>query len=144
MICCGNILRGKPNRFRDDVARLYCLNMATIYNLTKFCHASVIPQVRTITRYGTGSVILFNYAESPVETISLGDSVQTGSLATFLLLFALSYGMTKGLKQKVLCVNAYIVFYFLCETLHIAAKFLNKSGIKIHLVQKILPFMFLD
>ena len=27
----------------------------------------VIPQVRTITRYGTGSVILFNYAESPTE-----------------------------------------------------------------------------
>ena len=25
----------------------------------------VIPQVRTITRYGTGSVILFDYAESP-------------------------------------------------------------------------------
>ena len=28
---------------------------------------TVIPQVRTITRYGTGSVILFNYAESPVK-----------------------------------------------------------------------------
>ncbi len=27
----------------------------------------VIPQVRTITRYGTRSVILFNYAESPVK-----------------------------------------------------------------------------
>ena len=27
----------------------------------------VIPQVRTITRYGTGSVILFNCAESPAE-----------------------------------------------------------------------------
>ncbi|MBR4583417.1 MAG: hypothetical protein IKO34_06345, partial [Bacteroidales bacterium] len=44
---------------------------------------SVIPQVRTITRYGTGSVILFNCAEhnrlvkqseqSPVETVSVGD-----------------------------------------------------------------------
>ncbi len=28
----------------------------------------VIPQVRTITRYGTGSVILFNYAKSPIST----------------------------------------------------------------------------
>ena len=44
---------------------------------------TVIPQVRTITRYGTGSVILFNCAErnslvkqseqSPVETVSVGD-----------------------------------------------------------------------
>ena len=34
----------------------------------------VIPQVRTITRYGTGSVILFNYAESPIENVSIGDS----------------------------------------------------------------------
>jgi len=51
---------------------------------------AVIPQVRTITRYGTGSVILFNYAESPLE----GDSVQTGSQGSFLRLFSLSYGMT--------------------------------------------------
>ena len=35
---------------------------------------TVIPQVRTITRYGTGSVILFNYAESPIENFSIGDS----------------------------------------------------------------------
>ena len=28
----------------------------------------VIPQVRTITRYETGSVILFNYAKSPIST----------------------------------------------------------------------------
>jgi hypothetical protein len=28
----------------------------------------VIPQVRTITRYETGSVILFNCAESPIST----------------------------------------------------------------------------
>ena len=28
---------------------------------------------QTITRYGTGSVILFNYAESPIETFSIGD-----------------------------------------------------------------------
>ncbi len=33
-----------------------------------------IPQVRTITRYGTGSVILFNCAESPIENVSIGDS----------------------------------------------------------------------
>ena len=45
----------------------------SIYKLTKVCPVSVIPQVRTITRYGTGSVILFNCAESPVETISVGD-----------------------------------------------------------------------
>ena len=55
---------------------------------------TVIPQVRTITRYGTGSVILFNYAESPTEPILEGDSVQTGSQGSFLRLFALSYGMT--------------------------------------------------
>ena len=29
---------------------------------------------QTITRYGTGSVILFNYAESPIENVSMGDS----------------------------------------------------------------------
>ncbi|MBQ1653823.1 MAG: hypothetical protein II060_08550, partial [Bacteroidales bacterium] len=29
--------------------------------------------VRTITRYGTWSVILFNCAESPIETFSIGD-----------------------------------------------------------------------
>ncbi len=40
--------------------------MVSIYNLTKFCHASVIPQVRTYTRYGTGSVVMFDYAESPL------------------------------------------------------------------------------
>ncbi len=55
---------------------------------------TVIPQVRTITRYGTGSVILFNYAESPTEPLLEGDSVQTGSQGSFLRLFALSYGMT--------------------------------------------------
>jgi len=62
---------------------------------------TVIPQVRTITRYGTGSVILFNYAESPTEPLLEGDwlrrakgAVQTGSQGSFLRLFALSYGMT--------------------------------------------------
>ena len=62
---------------------------------------TVIPQVRIITRYGTGSVILFNYAaplarrsQSPTEPILEGDSVQTGSQGSFLRLFALSYGMT--------------------------------------------------
>ena len=65
---------------------------------------TVIPQVRTITRYGTGSVILFNYAErnslvkqseqSPTEPLLEGDSVQTGTQGSFLRLFALSYGMT--------------------------------------------------
>ncbi len=34
---------------------------------------TVIPQVRTITRYGTGSVILFNCAESPSEPLLKGD-----------------------------------------------------------------------
>ncbi len=33
----------------------------------------VIPQVRTITRYETGSVILFNCAESPNENVFIGD-----------------------------------------------------------------------
>ena len=28
----------------------------------------VIPQVRTYTRYGTGSVVMFDYAESPIRT----------------------------------------------------------------------------
>ncbi|MBO7482007.1 MAG: hypothetical protein J6T63_07865 [Bacteroidales bacterium] len=88
--------------------------------MTKICHASVItrklralkgPQVRTITRYGTGSVILFNCAErnslvkqseqSPTEIVSKGDSVQTGSQAMSHLLFALSYGMTKWLKMYI-------------------------------------------
>ena len=32
-----------------------------------------VPQVRTITRCGTWSVILFNYAESPIETFSIED-----------------------------------------------------------------------
>ena len=41
----------------------------------KLSYSTVIPQVRTITRYGTRSVILFNYAESPIETFSTGDSV---------------------------------------------------------------------
>ncbi|MBR5982292.1 MAG: hypothetical protein IK025_01025 [Bacteroidales bacterium] len=54
----------------------------------------VIPQVRTYTRYGTGSVVMFNYAESPMETIIEGDSVQTGSQGSYLRLFALFYGMT--------------------------------------------------
>ena len=64
----------------------------------------VIPQVRTIMRYGTGSIILFNCAErnslvkqseqSPAENVSMGDSVQTGSHDTYLSRFALSYGMT--------------------------------------------------
>ena len=54
----------------------------------------VIPQVRTYTRYGTGSVVMFDYAESPRETESVGDSVQTGSHDTFFSRFALSYGMT--------------------------------------------------
>ena len=62
---------------------------------------TVIPQVRTITRCGTGSVILFNCAESPAENIYRGDSVQTGSRATFLMLFALSYGMTaRGINNN--------------------------------------------
>ena len=32
---------------------------------------NVIPQVRTYTRYGTGSVVMFDYAESPFETFQL-------------------------------------------------------------------------
>ncbi len=62
--------------------------------ITRKLRALKGPQVRTITRNGTGSVILFNCAESPMETISEGDSVQTGSQGSFLRLFALSYGMT--------------------------------------------------
>ncbi|MBR5982173.1 MAG: hypothetical protein IK025_00420 [Bacteroidales bacterium] len=55
---------------------------------------SVIPQVRTYTRYGTWSVVMFDCAESPIETFLAGDSVQTGSHDTCLSRFALSYGMT--------------------------------------------------
>ena len=89
-----------------------------LYKLTKACSESVItrklralkgPQVRTITRYGTGSVILFNCAESPTDIVSTGDSVQTGSHDTFLSRFALSYGMTQRIGTEVLCVNMYIV-----------------------------------
>ena len=68
------------------------------YSIT---HLNVIPQVRTITRYGTGSVILFNYAESPTEPLLEGDSVQTGSHDTFLSRFALSYGMTRMSRKKI-------------------------------------------
>ncbi|MBR4584071.1 MAG: hypothetical protein IKO34_09770 [Bacteroidales bacterium] len=53
-----------------------------------------VPQVRTITRYGTGSVLLFNYAESPLKTITKGDSVQANSHDTFLSRFVQLYGMT--------------------------------------------------
>ena len=49
---------------------------------------------QTITQYGTGSVLLFNYAESPKETITEGDSVQANSHDTFLSRFVLLYGMT--------------------------------------------------
>ena len=69
------------------------------YRITKQ-NDSVIPQVRTITRYGTGSVILFNCAESPKKTISIGDSVQTGSQGSFLRLFVLSYGMTGSMMPR--------------------------------------------
>ncbi len=65
---------------------------------------TVIPQVRTYTRYGTESVVMFDCAvryslvkrseQSPTEPILEGDSVQTGSQGSFLRLFALSYGMT--------------------------------------------------
>jgi len=64
---------------------------------------TVIPQVRTITRYGTGSVILFNCAESPSEPLLKGDSVQTGSQGSFLRLFALSYGMTAWGNKTIIC-----------------------------------------
>ena len=101
--------------------------MATIYNLTKFCHASVIPQVRTITRYGTGSVILFNCAESPTDIVSTGDSVQTGSLDMFLSRFALSYGMTQRIGTEVLCVNMYIVTYFFTISNHHDRVYLAKG-----------------
>ena len=63
---------------------------------------TVIPQVRTITRYGTGSVILFNYAESPTEPILEGDSVQTGSQGSLLRLFALSYGPFSARSLRVM------------------------------------------
>ena len=63
---------------------------------------TVIPQVRTITRYGTGSVILFNYAESPTEPLLEGDSVQTGSQGSFLRLFALSYGPFSARSLRVM------------------------------------------
>ncbi len=60
---------------------------------------------QTYTRYGTGSVVMFGYAESPMKTISEGDwlrrakgAVQTGSQAMYLMLFALSYGMTARSK----------------------------------------------
>ena len=63
-----------------------------------------VPQVRTYTRYGTGSVVMFNCAErnslvkqseqSPMETFSQGDSVQANSHNTFLSWFVQLYGMT--------------------------------------------------
>jgi hypothetical protein len=53
-----------------------------------------VPQVRTYTRYETGSVVMFNYAESPKETITEGDSVQANSHDTFLSRFVQLYGMT--------------------------------------------------
>ncbi len=59
----------------------------------------VIPQVRTYTRYGTRSVVMFDYAESPTENVSKGDSVQTSSQGSFLRLFALSYGMTESMNN---------------------------------------------
>ena len=43
---------------------------------------------QTYTRYEAESVVMFDCAESE-------DSVQTGSQASYLMLFALSYGMTK-------------------------------------------------
>ncbi len=45
-------------------------------------------------RYGTWSIILFNYAESPMENVSMGDSVQANSHDTILSRFVLLYGMT--------------------------------------------------
>ena len=87
--------------------------------ITRKLRALKGPQVRTITRYGTGSVVLFNCAErnslvkqseqSPTDIVSTGDSVQTGSHDTFLCRFALSYGMTQRIGTEVLCVNMYIV-----------------------------------
>ncbi|MBR5983806.1 MAG: hypothetical protein IK025_08845 [Bacteroidales bacterium] len=62
-----------------------------LYNTKK---QPVIPQVITITRYGTGSVILLNCAESPTETIPDGDSVQANSHDMYLSRFVQLYGMT--------------------------------------------------
>ena len=56
-------------------------------------------------RYGTGSIVMFDCAESPFEIFSDGDSVQTGSQATFLVLFALSYGMTARTGINILKLN---------------------------------------
>ena len=53
----------------------------------------VIPQVRTYTRYGTESVVMFDYAESPIETMFEGDSVQANSHDTYLSRFVQLYGM---------------------------------------------------
>ena len=43
---------------------------------------------------------MFDYAESPIEKRSRGDSVQIDSQATFLMLFALSYEMTRENKNS--------------------------------------------
>ena len=66
-------------------------------------------------RYGTGSIVMFDCAErnslvkqseqSPFEIFSDGDSVQIGSQATFLVLFALSYGMTARTGINILKLN---------------------------------------
>ena len=72
--------------------------------ITCYARELKVPQVITITRYGTRSVILLNCAErnslvkqseqSPMETISEGDSVQANLHDTYLSRFVRLYGMT--------------------------------------------------
>ena len=62
--------------------------------ITCYARELKVPQVITITRYGTGSVILLNCAESPSENVFLGDSVQANSHDTCLSRFVQLYGMT--------------------------------------------------
>ena len=79
-----------------------------------------------------GSVILFNYAESPTEIVSTGDSVQTGSQAMFLMLFALSYGMTKWARTKnTISQHIYSCLIFLSVNYSIF-KFSNFQIFRIH------------
>ena len=99
-----------------------------LYKLTKACSESVItrklralkgPQVRTITRYGTGSVISRSLSVSKCGDIQGDCSLRfarlqaafrtNGSRDMFLGRFALFYGMTQRIGTEVLCVNMYIV-----------------------------------
>ena len=103
----------------------------------------VIPQVRTITRYGgercivqlCGTHSLVKQSEqSPVENVSRGDwlrraegTVQTGSHDTYLIRFALSYGMTWSVMTKTtICYK--LLFYFAPANFFMSLSLLRASS----------------